>query len=102
VRIVHTMVEIIDALNRIQPTPRRLILCLSDSRPVTLGMLSIDDLQSLLERRLDIVFPYNKAGSSFAIRKQLPPVDLLAMQVLGASAPQKKGFIKHLSFKRER
>ncbi|HDX4051660.1 TPA: tight adherance operon protein [Enterobacter soli] len=104
VRIAHTVMEMIEALNRSQPTPRRLILCLSDCRPVTFEMLSIEDLQSLLERRLDIVFPYQKSRSfaAFTIRKQVAPIDLLAQRVLGASTQTTSKFMRRLSHKPER
>lgn len=101
VRIAHTVMEMIEALNRSQPTPRRLILCLSDSRPVTFEMLSIEDLQSLLERRLDIIFPYNKSRSfaAFALRKKTAPIDLLAQSVLGAPASSSLRLINRSSYK---
>lgn len=104
VRIVHTVIEMIEALNRSQSAPRRLILCLSDSRPVTFEMLSIEDLQSLLERRLDFVFPYNKSRSfaAFSIRKQAAPIDLLAQRVLGASAPVSSRFSHRFRYNTER
>ncbi|MTH45575.1 tight adherance operon protein [Intestinirhabdus alba] len=101
VRIVHTITGILDSLNRSQSTPRRLILCLSDSRPVMPGMLSIEELQSLLERQLDIVFPYKKSTGlpAFKLRKSLSPIDLLTQRVLGAPAPASSRFLIRLTQK---
>ena len=70
----------------------------------TLFIQGIEDLQSLLERRLDIVFPYQKSRSfaAFTIRKQVAPIDLLAQRVLGASTQTTSKFMRRLSHKPER
>ncbi|BFO08019.1 hypothetical protein GGER_05290 [Serratia rubidaea] len=61
VRTVRQIAEIHDVICRTQNTPRRLFICLNDSRPVTSEMLGIEDLQLLLGRKVDIVFPWRNA-----------------------------------------
>ena len=92
VRRVCSFTEIIASINRSTSTPRRLLLCLNDSRPVTNEMLTLDDVQALLGRQLDVVFPYQKAVASYfpSLRRQNSPLETLTQKVLGESTAAKK------------
>ncbi|GLR07768.1 tight adherance operon protein [Mixta theicola] len=104
VRRVCSLIEMIDAINRSQSTPRRVLLCLNDSRPVTSEMLSLEDLQALLGRQLDVIFPYHKERTVTyfpALRRQRSPLETLAQKVLGESTPVKTSLVQRLTGKRE-
>lgn len=104
VRTVCSLTEIIDAINRSHPTPRRFLLCLNDSRPITSDMLNLDDLQALLGRQLDVIFPYHNARASSyfpSLRRQRSPMAVLMQKVLGESTPAEKSLLQRLTEKRE-
>ncbi|MBS0972144.1 tight adherance operon protein [Serratia rubidaea] len=95
VRTVRQIAEIHDVICRTQNTPRRLFICLNDSRPVTSEMLGIEDLQLLLGRKVDIVFPWRNARtdtrfSALRFRPKKEQLETLLQQVLG-EFPQPKG-----------
>lgn len=86
VRVAKQMIEINESLNRSRRTPCRLLLCLSDSRPVSSDMLSQEDIQSLIQYKIDIVFPYRKTqlrSAFFPIKSKTSPADVLTQRVLG-------------------
>lgn len=88
VRTVRQIAEIHDAICRTQNTPRRLLLCLNDTRPVTPDMLGVEDLQLLLGRKVDIMFPWRNARadarfSALRLRPKKALLDVLLQQVLG-------------------
>lgn len=88
VRVVRQMIEINDSISRSQRTPRRVLICLSDSRPVSGEMLSVEDIQTLIHRKIDIVFPWRKTQLRppfFSLKQKLSPADALTQRVLGAS-----------------
>ena len=102
VRRVRSLIEIIEAVNRSQPVPRRFLLCLNDSRPIASDMLSLDDIQALLGRPLDVMFPYHKSGAASyfpSLRRQRSPLDRLTQKVLGESAPVKSSLARRLTGK---
>lgn len=93
IRMVRQVSEMIESINRNTAVPRRLILCLNDSRPVKLGMLEVEDIQELLGRKLDLIIPYGKTKRSASLlsRWSKPsPQELLTLRVLGESPEQKK------------
>ncbi|QHM77220.1 hypothetical protein C7M52_03216 [Mixta theicola] len=97
IRIVRHIMEIVDAIKRSQRAPKRLILCLNDSRPVTMDMLSLEDIQSLLGRPIDIYFPYRKKGLLSALpflQRERPPIESLTLKVLGESEPVKNPLLR--------
>lgn len=86
VRVVRQALEINESVSRSLPAPRRLLICLSDSRPVSSDMLSQQDIQSLIQRKIDIVFPWRKSRlrpAFFTLKTLLSPEDRLTRQVLG-------------------
>ncbi|OON42168.1 hypothetical protein BTJ39_03190 [Izhakiella australiensis] len=92
VRVARQMIEINESINRSRRTPRRLLLCLSDSRPVSSEMLSQEDIQALIQRKIDIVFPWRKTrqrSSFFPLKSRISPADLLTRRVLGTSETPK-------------
>ena len=102
VRVARQMVEITESINRSQREPRRLLVCLSDSRPISSDMLSQEDIQSLLQRKIDIVFPWRKNRlwpAFFPLKSKLSPADALTRRVLGGSETSKHS---RLMWKRKR
>lgn len=100
VRVVRGVIEIIDSLNRSQLAPRRLFICLNDSRPFTMNMLSIEDIQSLLSRTLDVHFPYNKqkngVGRLAGVGHKGTPIDRLTRLILGGTSVNKNSLLNRL------
>ncbi|WP_145523067.1 pilus assembly protein CpaE [Yersinia rohdei] len=58
VRIAKEFIGIYDRFKRDNRQAIRLILCLNESRPVAKSMLATTDIESLLERKIDIHIPY--------------------------------------------
>lgn len=100
VRVARGMIEVAESLNRSQLAPRRLFICLNDSRPFSMNMLSIEDLQSLLGRPLDVVFPYNKQKDGITrfvgLNRKIAPIDQLTRLILGGAPIHKGSFINRL------
>lgn len=87
IRVARQMIEINESINRAQRVPRRLLVCVSDSRPVSGDMLSVKDVQSLIDRKIDVVFPWQKSplrASLFPLKQKVTPIDTLTQRVLGA------------------
>lgn len=105
VRVARGMIEVIESLNRSQLAPRRLFICLNDSRPFTMNMLSMEDIQSLLGRPLDVHFPYNKQKDGvtrFAgFSRKAAPIDRLTRLILGGASGNKGSLINRLLKKRQ-
>ncbi|MBA0210497.1 tight adherance operon protein [Pectobacterium brasiliense] len=94
VRMVRQIIEIHDAISRTKNTPRRLLLCLKDSRPVTSNMLDVEDLQLLLGRKVDIFFPWcssytNIFFSVFGLRSKRNQLETLLQRILGGTTEGK-------------
>jgi hypothetical protein len=86
VRVARQLIEINESINRSQYIPRRLFICVSDSRPVSSEMLSLDDIQSLIHHKIDFLFPWiqtNARSYSFTLKKKITPIDALTQRVLG-------------------
>ncbi|OAT60857.1 hypothetical protein [Obesumbacterium proteus] len=100
VRVARGMIEVVESLNRSQLAPRRLFICLNDSRPFSMNMLSIEDLQSLLGRPLDVVFPYNKQKEGVTrfvgLSRKIAPIDQLTRLILGGAPIHKGSLINRL------
>ncbi|QBJ33006.1 tight adherance operon protein [Hafnia alvei] len=100
VRVARGMIEVAESLNRSQLAPRRLFICLNDSRPFSMNMLSIEDLQSLLGRPLDVVFPYNKQKDGITrfvgLNRKIAPIDQLTRLILGGAPINKGSLINRL------
>ncbi|MDR5017510.1 pilus assembly protein CpaE [Yersinia rochesterensis] len=64
VRIAKEFISLYDRFKRDNRKATRLILCLNESRPVTKDMLDTADIQSLLNRTIDIHIPYIKNTKS--------------------------------------
>lgn len=64
VRIAKEFISIYERFKRDNRKATRLILCLNESRPVTKDMLDTADIQSLLNRTIDIHIPYIKNTKS--------------------------------------
>ncbi|HEG0621130.1 TPA: pilus assembly protein CpaE [Yersinia enterocolitica] len=58
VRVAKEFIGIYDRFKRDNKQATRLIICLNESRPVTKGMLDTSDIQSLLQKTIDIHIPY--------------------------------------------
>lgn len=110
IRVARSMIEILDLLQRSGQLSRRLYFCLCDTRPVLMSALSLEDIQSLLGRPVDVHFPYSKQGHpevrAFSLfSRALSPVDRLAHCVLGSSARPTTSFTQRMlgrNGKRER
>lgn len=89
IRMVRHMMELIEAVNRTGLLPRRIFICLIDTRPNTIGMLSIEEIQSLSGYPIDIVFPYSKDPYAMPVvkwwQKKKSSIDTLVQSVLGKS-----------------
>jgi len=97
VRVAKQIIEINESINRSRRTPCRLLLCLSDSRPISSEMLSQEDIQSLIQHKIDIVFPWRKMrlrSSFFSISAKTSPADVLTRRVLGT--PETPGYFNLL------
>lgn len=102
VRVARQLIEINESINRSQRVPRRLLMCVSDSRPVSDGMLSLEDIQALIRRKIDILFPWakkNARNTFFSVKKKVMPIDELTQRVLGT--PETGGTFK-FNFKARR
>lgn len=58
VRVAKDFILIYERFKRDNRQATRLIICLNESRPVTKGMLDTSDIQSLLQKNIDIHIPY--------------------------------------------
>ena len=101
IRVARNMIENIDLLQRTSRGARRLFICLSDTRPIPMDALSKEDIQSLLGRQIDILFPYNKQVKSrrspftlFSSAKT--PLDTLTHYVLGGGKSHKASLINRI------
>nr|WP_195761708.1 tight adherance operon protein [Pantoea sp. 201603H] len=92
IRVAKNVIENIEQLQKIRNISRRLVICLNDSRPVTMGGLNQDDINSLIRNRIDTHFPYNKATLNGKLerllRTQSPQEDLVKI-VLGKARKNK-------------
>lgn len=64
VRIAKEFISLYERFKRDNRQAIRLIICLNESRPVTQDMLDTSDIQSLLDRVIDIHIPYIKSTKS--------------------------------------
>ncbi|QKJ88628.1 hypothetical protein PMPD1_3714 [Paramixta manurensis] len=99
VRVARGMIENIELLRRSSHTPRRLFVCLNDTRPVALDALSLMDIKTLLGHPIDIAFTYNRRQSPpKQAKKRLihSPLDRLTSAVLGGESARKKSRINRL------
>lgn len=105
VRTVRQLIEIFDTISRSQQLPRRLLLCLSDSRPVSADMLHQEDIQTLLGRKIDVVFPWQtpsgKKLSSVLGRNRKKPLESLTELILGEDVRQKPARRRWISGKKQ-
>ncbi|HDL6964152.1 TPA: pilus assembly protein CpaE [Yersinia enterocolitica] len=58
VRVAKEFIGIYDRFKRDNRKATRLIICLNESRPVSKGMLDTSDIQSLLQKTIDVHIPY--------------------------------------------
>lgn len=58
VRVAKEFIGIYNRFKRDNRQATRLIICLNESRPVTKGMLDTADIQSLLQKTIDVHIPY--------------------------------------------
>lgn len=94
----HEIHEIVDSINRIQPVPHRLIFCLNDTRPVTMDMLSVDNIESVLGTPLSVAFRYQKHwGSPLGVSDgKGSAMSQLTSRVLGMSGERRQSVLRRL------
>lgn len=88
VRVAKEFISTYDRFKRDNRQTTRLIICLNESRPVTKDMLDSTDIQSLLERAIDVHIPYiNSTKSSLSdpnyFGRKKSKVNTLAKNTLG-------------------
>lgn len=101
IRVARNMIENLELLQRTSHIARRLLICLNDTRPVPFDSLGSEDIHNLLNRPVDILFPYVKrvksqrpAFSLFGTAQT--PLQTLTSYVLGGSSGSKKSLLNHL------
>ncbi|NIH92215.1 pilus assembly protein CpaE [Enterobacter asburiae] len=70
VRVACNMIENTEQLRRNSPTPRRLLICLNDTRPVAEDSLSLVDIKNLLDNPIDIHFCYSRRNEPSKLVKK--------------------------------
>lgn len=99
IRVARMMIENVELLYRSSHTPRRLFICLNDTRPIMMDALSQSDIESLLNRPVDIVFPYYRRKKTTGVTKSRlmsSPLAQLTSVVLGSETQRKNGLINRL------
>ncbi len=94
VRVARNMIENLQLLQRTSQASRRLFLCINDSRPVAANALTPEDIKSILNRPVDLIFPYNKQKNTAQIKRlpfsrKISPMDELTHYVLGGATNPK-------------
>jgi len=91
VRKVLQVLEVMESIERTQTQPRRVILCLNDSRPVTISDLGTDEIERLTGRTIDTHIRYGKGGKAsggLTFWRKWSPLDELTNNVLGKPLKQ--------------
>lgn len=88
VRVAKEFISTYDRFKRDNRQTTRLIICLNESRPATKDMLDSSDIQSLLERAIDVHIPYiNSTKSSLSdpnyFGRKKSKISILAKNTLG-------------------
>jgi len=104
VRVARNMIENIELLQRISRTSRRFFICLNDSRPVSMEMLSLSDIKALLNHQIDITFPFSKKKNPAKKRKSRfspspSPLNQLTRAVLGQKKEQNKSVMNRIFYR---
>lgn len=99
VRVARNMIENVEMLRRSSHTPRRLFICLNDTRPLAADALSLTDIKILLGHPINIVVPYRRRSASLAQGKKRrlhSPLARLARMVLGDESASKRSMTTRL------
>jgi pilus assembly protein CpaE len=101
VRVARNMIENIEVLKRSNRVSRRLFVCISDTRPVTINSLTHDDMRVLLNHPIDAVIPYSREKGGGSARRKMffnnpSPLQELARQVLGGAVQKKQNLWRNI------
>jgi len=65
VRVAKNFINIFERFKKNNQKSMRIITCINENRPKTKDMFSVPDIESLLERSIDIKIPYIKNAKNF-------------------------------------
>jgi pilus assembly protein CpaE len=110
-RVARAMLEQVEVLHRINRLSRRVYLCFNDNRPGQHSGITLEDLEKLLEQRVDIHIPYIKSGlervsalpsDGLLTSHGANSLDLLVDRILGVARTEKKLSVLNTIFRRIR
>ncbi|EAA4084667.1 hypothetical protein DO628_22570 [Salmonella enterica subsp. salamae] len=82
-RTVSAIIEQIKIIIKTTKVPRRIFVCLNDSRPLTKGALSVEEIEKIIERKIDVHFGFEVTQRKKILQKNITARQKIASMVLG-------------------